>query len=531
MLGHIRAALAAILLLAAPAGAEIALHRGNMAEPETLDPHRATGLPEAQIFYDLYEGLTSRGPDGATRPGLAEWWEAGADGRTWTFHLRPGAVWSDGSPVTAQDVVFSLRRVVDPAATQARNANYLWPVTNAKAISEGRVKDLAALGVRATGPHRVEIALDHPAPYLPKVLSWPMLTVLPEGPVRRHGAAFFQPGTLVSAGPYRLAEHVPQGHVKLVRNDRHRDAARARIDAVYFYPTEDEGTELKRFRAGELHTTYTLPPVQVDWARENLPKALRTTPQLGTYYYAPNLTREPWRSNPKLRQALAMVIDRDTIVAKLTRGGELPATAYVPPGVPDHRRQEPAWASWPMDKRIQEARRLLAEAGYPGGKGLTVDLLFDTSDLHRLVGVGLAGMWQQALGVRTRMTNQEWKVFLNTRRTKDFPGLSRQGYIGAYDDPNVFLEWFRSDMGPENPAGYADPAFDALLDRAAREVDPAARRSLLEQAERRLVEAYAVIPLFTYSSNRLVDPDVTGWVDNPLDVHPTLYLGLSGAAR
>ncbi|MFM2042012.1 MAG: periplasmic oligopeptide-binding protein [Pseudomonadota bacterium] len=510
---------------ARPAGAEVVLHRGNYAEPETLDPHMAVGLPEAQIFYDMYEGLAVRGPDGAAMPGLARSWTISPDGLTWTFTLRPDLRWSDGSAILASDVVFSLRRVVDPAATQARNANYLWPILNARPITQGALPP-DALGVTAPDDRTVVIRLERPTGWLLKVLSYPMLGVLPERQMRAAGKDFFRPGTLVSSGPYRLAEYVPQGHVKLVRNPHHRDAARARIDTVYFHPTENQDTELKRYRAGELHTTYTLPAAQIDWARETMPDHLRINPQLGTYYYAPNLTRSPWKDDPRLVRALSMVIDRTLIVEKLTRGGELPAYAFVPPGVPDHTPQVPDWAAWPMERRVAEARALLVAAGYPQGQGLTVELLFNTRDQEKRVAVGLAGMWQQALGVRTVLTNQEWKVFLDSRRTKTFPGLARQGYIGAYDDPNVFLEWFRSDIGPENPAGYADPGFDALMDLSAAEPDPAARRALLEQAERMLLDDAAAIPLYTYAAKRLVSPRVKGWIDNPLDVHPTLYLSL-----
>lgn len=524
-----RLGLAALALLltvgmAGAAWAEIALRRGNYAEPETLDPHTATGLPEAQIFYDLYEGLMVRGPDGTAKPGLAESWTISPDGKTYTFRLRNDLKWSDGSPITAADAVFSFRRVVDPVQTQARNANYLWPVRNAKPITEGRMPP-DALGVTAPDDRTVVIELERPTAYLLKVLSYPMLAVLPAA-MEGVGASFFRPGSLVSSGPYRLAEYVPQGYVKLVRNPHHRAAAEARIDAVYFYPTENQDTELKRYRSGELHTTYTLPAAQIDWVRQNLPDHLRINPQLGTYYYAPNLTRSPWKDDKRIAQALSMVIDRAAITEKLTRGGEPPAYAFVPPDVPDYTPQAPAWAAWPMEKRVEVAKTLLAEAGYPDGRGLEVELLFNTRELERRTAVGLAGMWQQRLGVRTVLTNQEWKVFLDTRRTKNFPGLSRQGYIGAYDDANVFLEWFRSDIGPENPAGYANPAFDALLDCAAEEPDPATRRGLLEQAERLLVEDYAVIPIYTYASKRLVNPRVKGWVDNPMDVHPTLYLRL-----
>ena len=531
MRGLRRAALAAGLLLSAPllpvlpAAAETVFHRGNGAEPETLDPHLATGLPEAMIFYDLYEGLVARDATGKAQPGLAERWEVSDDALSVTFHLRADARWSDGSPVTAEDVVFSFRRLVDPAMG-GRNSNYLWPLVNAKEITEGKVADLSTLGVEAPDARTVVFRLKEPTPYFVSLLSYPMLVPLQAASVRRHGREHTKPGNLVSSGVYMLAEAVPQGHVKLVKNPHHRDAAKAPIDAVYFHATENQETEVKRYRAGDLHATYTLPPGQIPWAKENLASELRISPRLGTYYYAPNLTVEPWKSNRDLRVALSMALDREIVAEKIAQGGEVASYSYVPPGVTGYAPQLPEWAAWPKERRVAEAKRLLAKAGYPGGKGLSVELLFNTAENHRKVAIAMAGMWKQTLGVETVLTNQEWKVFLDTRRAKTFKGLSRNGYIGAYDDANVFLEFLRSDVGPENPSGYADPDFDALLRRAALERDPAARVALLAEAERKALADQAVIPVYTYATARLVSPKVKGWVDNPLDVHPTRFLSL-----
>lgn len=527
-LARLRAACLALGLLAGtgPAAAETVLHRGNGAEPETLDPHQATGFPEALIIYDLFEGLVARGPDGRFGPGLAERWEVSPDGMTYTFHLRPGGVWSDGSPITAADVVWSFRRLVDPSRTQGRNSHYFWPVRNARAIADGKVRDLTRLGVRAVDPLTVAFDLERPAPYFVSMLSFPFLVPLPRDPVERLGKDFFKPGNLVASGGYVLAEAVPQSHVKLVRNERHRDAAKARIDAVYFHVTENQDTELKRYRAGELHTTFALPPTQIPWARAHLSDELRIGPQLGTFYYAPNLTRGPLARDPRLRKALSMALDRDVLAERIAQGGEVASFGFVPPGMPGYAPQRPDWADWPRDRRLAEARRLLAEAGHPDGRGLTLDIVFNTSETWRRVAIATAGMWQQNLGVSTTLSNLEWKVFLDARRTKAFDGVARQGYVGAYDDPNVFLEFLRSDVGPENPSGYANPAFDALLDRASAEQDPGRRAALLAEAERLALDDGAVIPVYTMARARLVSPRVKGWIANPLDANPTRFLRL-----
>ncbi|MFC7333680.1 peptide ABC transporter substrate-binding protein [Rhodocista pekingensis] len=522
--------LAALLCWGPPAGAAGVLHRGNGADPETLDPHAATGFPEAHLFYDLYEGLVARGPDGRYGPGLAERWEESEDGRTVTFHLRPDGRWSDGSPITADDVVWSFRRLVDPASG-THNAQYLWVIENAKDFYEGRLTDPDRVGIRALDPLTVEFRLARRTPYFVSMLSFPFLVPLPKEKVEALGREFFRAGTLVSSGGYRLVEQVPQGHVRLERNPYHRDAAATAIDTVYFYPTENQETELKRYRAGELDVTFTLPPGQVPWARVNLPQDLRTTPLFGTYYYSVNLTHEPWKSSPGLRRALAMTVDRDVIVEKITRAGEVPSVSYVPPGAAGYDPQVPDWAGWPMQRRVAEAQRLLAEAGYPGGKGpdgrpLSVELMFNTAENHRRIAVALAGMWQQRLGIQATLTNQEWKVFLASRRTKAYRDLARNSYVGAYADPNVFLEFLRADVGPENASAYANPAFDALLDAAGEARDPERRRALLAEAERLVLTDQPVIPVFTYADARLVSPRVTGWIDNPLNAHPTRFLAL-----
>jgi oligopeptide transport system substrate-binding protein len=519
------------LLLSQAAQAEMVLNRGNGAEPETLDPHQGTGFPEALIIYDLFEGLTARGPDGRWGPGLAERWTISEDGLVQTYFLRRQGRWSDGTPITAEDVVFSIRRIIDPIQTQGRHAHYFWPLRNARAITDGRITDLTQLGVRAVDPYTVQFLFDRPAPYFPSLLSFPFLVPLPKAALERHGKAFFKAGNLVSSGGYMLAEVAPQSYVKLVRNPRHRDAARTRIDTVYFHATENQDTELLRFRAGELDTTFSLRPPQIPWAREKRPQDLRIGPQLGTFYYAPNLTREPWKSNLKLRQALALAIDRPMLAEKIAQGGEIPSYSYVPPGLPDYTPQQPDWAGWPRDRQMAEARRLLAEAGWPDGKAadgtpLSVEILYNTSENWRRVAVATAGMWQQVLGIQTVLTNLEWKVFLDHRRTKNFAGVTRQGYVGAYDDANVFLEFLHSGAGPENPSSYAKPAFEALIDQAGLETDQGRRRSLLERAERMALDDMAVIPVFTLARARLVSTRVQGWVVNPLDCNPTRFLSV-----
>lgn len=523
-------ALAAVALLVgglaplAPAAAQTVLHRGNGAEPETLDPHKSTGEGEAWIQYDLFEGLLTLDARGNLIPGAATAWEISPDGLVYTFTLREGAVWSDGTPVTADDFVFSWRRLVDPA-TNSRYAFFLWPVRNAEAISKGEMPP-AGMGVEAVDERTFRVTLEAPTSYFLSSLQHHATYALSQANVERDGPGFIRPGRLVSNGAYVLAEAVPQSHVKLVKNPRFHDAANVRIDTVFYYPTENRETELRRFRAGELDTTYTVPTAQLDWVRKNLPDEFRVAPFFSTYYYVNNLRNEPWASTPALRAALSLAIDRDAIVA-LTGAGELPAYALTPPGTENYEPPQPEWAGWTQEQRDVKARELMEQAGFGrGGRPLEVEVLFNTSENHRKIAIAIAAMWQQKLGVRTVLTNQEWKVFLSTRAQGSYRDVARAGWIGDYNDAYTFLSLFRSDNRGQNHPGYNNPDYDRLVQAGAVETDPAKRRAMMEEAERVLLADHAIIPLYTYVSTALVSPRVSGWEDNIRNIHPTRWMSV-----
>lgn len=520
-------ALALLLLFAASSGlAETVLHRGNLLEPESLDPHRATGLPAAMIFYDLYEGLLTRGQDGLPRPGLADHWEVGHDGLTVTFFLRQGLRWSDGSPITAHDVVFTFRRLADPAQ-DGRQANLVWMLKYGRSITGGRVADPRLLGVEALDDLTVRFTLEQPYPFFAALLGYPMLGILPEAPLTALGKDFFKPGNLVSSGAYKLAEWIPGRHVKLVRNPFYRGDAHTRIDSVYFHVSTSEAAELQRFRAGELDVTFNLAASGLSWARQEAAASVRETPLLGSYGYYFNMTREPWRSNKALRQALSMVLDRQAMVDAALNGLAAPSTSLVPASV--HGPYVPArphWADWPMKRRIAAARHLLAQAGYPGGRGLTVDVTFSAAESNARLARAMADIWKTSLGVDTHLSEQPWKDYLAARQGKAYPGLIRGATVGAYDDPNAFLELLRSEMGTGNPAGYANRAFDALMAAANRENDPMRRLSLLARADQMIADDAVVIPLHMGQRYRLVSPRVQGWVANNVEANPTRFLSL-----
>lgn len=493
------------------------LRKGNGAEPETLDPHRAESVTASNILRDLFEGLTLEAPDGRIVPGAAARWETSADGLTWTFHLRPDGRWSNGDPVTARDFEYGLRRSCDPATLNSY-ASILFPIANAEDVIAGR-KRPAELGVRALDDATLEIRLRGPTPYLLGLLTHATAYPVHRPSVEAAQGKFARPGTLVGNGAYRLAEWVVQSHIRLERNAHYWDDARTRIDEVWYYPIENEDAEIKRYRAGELDYTESVPFSQIRWLRANLPQDLRIAPYLGSYYFGFNLTKPPFEGNLALRTALALAVDRDILTQRVMGSGEIAAWGFVPP-VSGYTGQRPPWADWTQAQRNAEAQRLYREAGYGPDNPLTVEILYNTDQGHKRVAGAIAAMWKQTLGVRAKLLNQEWKVFLASREQKQITQVFRSGWIGDYDDPYTFAQLMHSKNGQNDP-GYASAAYDDLLDQAAAEADTAKRRALLEAAERQLLADVPIIPLYFYVSKRLVKPWVGGYTPNIMDHHHT----------
>lgn len=512
------------LCVARPAAAEQVLTIGLGPEIDTLDPHRSTTVIAGTLFVELWEGLTSFDAAANIVPGVAERWETSADGLTWTFHLRADARWSDGTPVTAEDFVFAWRRAVTPATRMAL-PEWVAPLRNAQAILEGRLPP-EQLGVRAVDARTLEVGLDHPKPDFTTYTAYWVLSPLHRKSLEQHGDAFVQPGKLVGNGPFMLAEAVPQSHTTLVKNPRFRDAASVKLDRVVFAVTEDLQTELKRFRAGELDATKSIPPSQLDWVRENLPDAAHLAYQASTYYLVPNMTREPWKSNRDLRLALTLAIDREVITQKVTRGGEVPAWTMTPPGLLGYEPPRPEWAGWSQAQRDAKAKELLAKAGYgKGGKPLTVNILYNTNELNRQVMVAVAAMWQQKLGVKAEVENQEFKVTVSRYRERSWQDFIRTTWtVGLVSEYLNLLRGRSTRLGP----GYQNPAFDAAMEAADRSVTLPEFFGNMAKAEAMAIADAASIPVMHIASRRLVGPRVRGWVDNPLDIHPLRYLSVAG---
>ena len=482
------------------------LHRGNGAEPQSLDPHKSEGVPESNLQRDIFEGLANDSPDEGVVPGAARAWEISEDGLVYVFHMRENGRWSNGDPVTAHDFVYGLRRSVDPT-TLSNYSIMLRPIVNSEQIIAGELSP-DSLGVRALDDMTLEIRLNGPTPYFLGVLTHSASYPVHRTSIEQYGDRWARPGRLVSNGAYRLRDWVMQSHIVLERNEHYWDNDNTTIDEVWYYPIENQSTELQRYRAHALDMTYDLPFRQLSWIRQNLPDELMISEYLGIYYFGLNVTREPFKDNVKLRRALNLAVDREILTRQVTTAGEIPAYGWVP-NAANYEQYTPEWADWTQQERVAEARRLYAAAGYSVDQPLRLQILYNTHENHRTISVAISSMWNEALGIETELVNEEWKVFLETRRTKQSTQVFRAGWIGDYNDAFTFAEMMHSDSGL-NDSGWSNARYDELLALASQEGDMERRAAYLREAERVLIDDVPLIPVYFYVTKRLVKP----WVGN-----------------
>ncbi|HYB63879.1 MAG TPA: peptide ABC transporter substrate-binding protein [Steroidobacteraceae bacterium] len=498
------------------------LVRGGGPDPDSLDPQKVRGAEAQGVVRDLCEGLTTLDKSAAVAPGVASRWSVSADGKVYTFTLRPEARWSNGERVVGADFVAGLRRLVDPA-TASGYAQYADVIANTDDIVAGR-KPPDALGVAAPDDSTVVVTLAAPAPYLPALLSHPSTCPVHRPTLAAHADSYARPGVMVSDGAFVLREWVQGSYVLASRNHYYWNDAATRVGTVKYLFIPDENAELARYRSGELHITAVVPRGQFDWIREHLAAQLHVSPQLTTYYYGFNLRRAPFKDQPQLRRALSLVIDREKLATLVLRVGELPAYGWVPPGVDGYTPQSFDYRGVAMPARIAEAQRLYREAGYSRAKPLAVELAYNAGEVHTKLAVAIASMWKEALGADVRLTQVEFKTLLQQIDRGDVE-LFRSSWAGDYNDAQTFAQYLKSDFGLNLPR-YRSAAYDALLTRAAAEVDPGKRRALLEEAERVMLADTPLMPLYFYVNKHLVQPQVLGWYDNVMNVTYSRDLGL-----
>ncbi|WP_397403544.1 peptide ABC transporter substrate-binding protein [Phenylobacterium sp.] len=508
-----------------PAG-KVCLRAGNGVEVLSLDPHKVSGVGDHRVLLDSMVGLTMADASDKVAPGAAERWETSADGLTWTFYLRD-AVWSDGVPVTADDFVFSLRRILNPA-TAAEYASLLYPILGAQAVNEGRAA-LETLGVRAVTPRILEIRLEHPAPYLLQLAKHQTMYPVPKHVVEKHGNAWSRPEHYVSNGPYTIVSWKLGDRIKAVKNPRYWDAAKVCVDQISYYPTTDNITAERQVRNGELDMNADIQSNRIALLREQMPGYVRTHTYLGVSYLTYNNSVVALR-DVRVRRALAMAIDREFITKKLMRGGQQPAYTFVPPGVANYQAvRPPEWAAWPFEKRQAEARRLLAEAGYGPGRPLKIEIKHRNSADPSLIMPAIQADWK-SIGVEARLAQNEPQIAYAAYRARDFE-VGDAAWVADYNDPMTFLYLMNSTTGAQNYGDYKNPAFDALLKKADNEPDAAVRAGYLAKAERIMLDDATIAPVFFYVNKNLVSPRVTGWVANLGDIHPTQFLCVKGAPK
>ena len=491
----------------------VVLRRGNGAEPESLDPHKARSESALTILRDLYEGLTALGSDGAPVLAAADSVDISADGRTYRFHLRPGARWSNGEAVVAEDFAAAWRRLVDPH-TAAQYADILSPLRGADAITRGAAAP-ETLGVHAVGADTLVAELARPTPYFLGVLAHPATFPLNRSSMAAHGRGFAKPGVMVSNGAFVLTRWDFGSHIVATRNPLYWHGAATRLDGVEYYSFADDAAELRAFRTGQLDMTATVPAAQVKWVRAHLGDALHVAPQLAVYYFGLNLRKPPFDKSPEFRRALSLAIDRERLVQSVTAGGELPAYTFVPPDVLGYTPPLPEYAAWTMPQRIARARQLLRAAGLDRNPP-AIELRYNSGELHSRIAVAVAQMWKDALGVDTTVRAEEFKVLLQDIDRGDAT-VFRASWIGDYDDAFSFLQVLQQGFGI-NMSHYSNGAYDALLARAANDGDADRRRVLLQDAEALMLADQPVIPLYFYVSKHLVATRVHGWQDNAMNV-------------
>ena len=598
---------------------EQVFRKNNGAEPGTLDPHRAEGVPASNILRDLFEGLVAELPNGKYIPGVAESWTVSEDSKKYVFKIRKNAKWSNGDKLTAQDYVFSLRRSVDPK-TLSNYSSMLYPIRNARNIVKAsgvftaqtligaavgsktitiiptekleigdsiklkapqdlspeiqsglekgdieekdlpelksyKIKDLGLatnknsvtlsfedgiliallpgskiyravrpkeLGVRAEDQRTLIVELEEPTPYFLSLLTHSTTYPVHKASVEKLGSLFTRPGNLISNGAFKLEEWRVQSHIKLVRNTQYWDNQNTTLNEVYNYTLDEPNSALKRYRAKELDFTDTTPLEQLPLIRACMANEYRVAPYFGSYYYGYNNTKPPFKNNPNLRTALNMAIDREILVNIVIGAGQIPAYSFVPP-VKTFQPIEPEWSSWTQEERATEALRLYKKAGYSKDKPLEIEILYNTSENHKKVALAVAAMWKQNLGVQTTLRNQEWKVFLETRRLKNETQIFRGGWIGDYDDPYTFSQLLHSENEMNHP-GYNSAKYNALIDLAATKNAGENRLDDLRAAEQLLMKDLPIIPLYYYVSQHMIKPWVLGLEDNVMDHHYSKYV-------
>jgi oligopeptide transport system substrate-binding protein len=491
-------------------------------EPATLDPAKAVGLPEIQVIRDLFEGLVNQDEKGNIIPGVATKWQTN-DNRIWTFTLRDDAKWSDGTPVTAQDFVYSWQRLVDPKTTSP----FAWfaalaGINNAQSIIDGKATP-DALGVTAINARTLRVQLDKPLPWFAKLTAsfafYPVQKAAVEADKN-----WTRPGKLVGNGAYVLKDRVVNEKLELIPNTHYWDNAKTVIKQITFVPINQESAATKRYQAGDIDITESFPKNLYQKLLKDLPGQVYTPPQLGTYYYAFNTKKGP-TADARVRLALSLTIDRRIMADKVLGSGEKPAWRCTPDATAGFTPQPSPFEDMSQEELNAQAKTLLQAAGYGPTRPLNLTLLYNTQEIHQKVAIAVASMWKKNLGVDVKLQNQEWKTYIDSRNTGNFDVI-RASWVADYNEPSTFLSLLTSTHSG-NISRFNDPAYDKVLNQVSLETSDNARNADYNEAEKILAEKAPIAPIYQYTNARLIKPWVKGYpINNPEDVaySRTMYI-------
>ena len=498
-----------------PAGVQLhveqTLTRNNGAEPETLDPSLIESVGAANLIRDMFEGLTAIDAQGKIVPGVAEKWRQ-VDPLTWTFQLRSQAKWQNGDPVSAQDFVYSFRRLVDPKTGSKYARTFGDFFLNGKEVSTGQ-KPPHELGVRAIDKVTLEIKTSHPVRFLPELVSNPNLSPLHAASIEKLGREWTKPGNLIGNGAYALKSWQVNSKIVLEKTPGYWDSDQVKITRVTYLPVEDGHVDVKLFESGQNDWVYMIPPGSYDSYLKKYPKETRNTPLLALRFFSIQ-TQAPFFKDVRVRQALSMVLDRDILAQKVTADGQLPAYGLIVKGVEGADRIDYEWANWPMHKKVETAKSLLEQAGVKPGAKFTFS--YNTSEYHKKMAIFAASEWKSKLGLSVELDAMEFKVLIKKRHDGQFE-MARDGWNADYNDATSFVALVKCDSD-QNHSRHCNKDAEQLIQKGLKESDQTKRKAALNEAIRLIMNDYPIIPLLQYSLPRLVKSYVGGYnTENQMD--------------
>ena len=497
------------------------------ADPKTIDPQLNSAVDGSTIIHNAFEGLMREDENSKIVPGTAEKYEVSDDGTVYTFHIRKDAKWSDGKPVVAGDFEYAWKRALNPKVA-AEYAYQLFYIKNGAAYyNQEKVGDKVAtaedVGVKVIDDNTLEVTLESPVPYFLSLAAFPTYFPVRKDIIEGNEEKWtLKPDTYISNGPFKMSEWKEKESITFVKNENYWDAKNVKLETLEVRLIDDQITYLNAFKSGEIDVIESPPQAEIPTLLDE--GTAKIYPYLGTYFYVINVSDKAKDvdpkaaealSNPKFRKALSLAIDRQLIVDKVAQGGQAPATSYVPAGILDSIGEEFQKDYSSKCANIEEAKKLLEEAGYPNGEGApTITFTFNTDQGHQNIAQAVQDMWKTNLGINVELKNEEWAVFQDTRNNFQY-SMARHGWIADYNDPMTFLDMWTTGNG-QNNAGYSNKEYDKLIAQAKVELDDAKRTELLHKAEDILMDESPIIPLYYYTNVLCIDKNVKGTYKSPL---------------